>query len=206
MTKDRIAELLAPFLESPLSDPQLRAVKLYLDLLLKWNSKINLTSIHDPDEIVTRHFGESFLAAQRLYAPGDSGQSAIDLGSGAGFPGIPLKLWVPGLEVTLIESNQRKATFLREVVRALNLGAINVLAARAESVALHADIVTFRAVEHFERILRIARSLVKPAGRLAILIGATQAVIAQFSLPEVNWETPVSIPLSRSRTVLIGHV
>ena len=142
--KDRIAELLAPFIGPVLlSESQLDAIQAYLDLLLRWNSKLNLTAIRDPQEIVTRHFGESLFAARQLFPAADSRETAIDVGSGAGFPGLPLKLWSPSLNLTLIESNQRKATFLREVVRTLNLNSVSVLTERAESISLQAVLVTF---------------------------------------------------------------
>src|SRR5436305_1338553 len=120
MTADEIADLLRPFLgPSSLSSDQLSRVAIYLDLLLKWNTKINLTAIRTPEEIVTRHFGESFFAARHLLSGNASPSSAIDVGSGAGFPGLPMKIWCPDLALTLIESRGKKATFLREVSRAL---------------------------------------------------------------------------------------
>ena len=204
--RERIAELLAPFVGAdPLADFQISAIKNYIDLLLKWNAKLNLTSIRDPEKIVTRHFGESLFAARQLFPAGDARESAIDIGSGAGFPGLPLKLWAPHLELTLIESNQRKATFLREVIRALDLTSTAVLSQRAESVSLQADLVTFRAVEHFERILPVALRLVRPGGRIALLIGGGQVQEAHATLPTVTWRQPHSIPLTRNEVVMIGE-
>src|SRR2546423_6143100 len=114
---ERIAELLVPFLgPAPLADSELSSIRTYIDLLLKWNAKLNLTAIRDPQEIITRHFGESLFAARQLFPACDSHESVIDVGSGAGFPGLPFKLWFPSTEIALIESNQRKATFLREVI------------------------------------------------------------------------------------------
>jgi len=205
LEKARIAELLAPFIGSAsLSDSQLDAIHGYIDLLLRWNSKLNLTAISDPEEVVTRHFGESFFAATQLFPAGDSCESAIDIGSGAGFPGLPLRIWIASLQLTLIESNHRKATFLREVVRSLNLGSVSVLTERAESISLSADLVTFRAVERFERILPIAFSLVKPQGRIAILVGREQVATAVSTLSSADWKAPILVPLSRSRTLLVG--
>ena len=203
--KSRIAELLAPFIGPLLSDSQLDAIQAYLDLLLRWNAKLNLTAIRDPEEIVTRHFGESLFAATQLFPARDSRLTAIDIGSGAGFPGLPLKVWAPSLNLTLIESNHRKATFLREAVRKLTLGSVSVLTERAESVSVTADLVTFRAVERFERILPIAFSLVKPKGRIAILVGSEQVGLAQSTLATIDWKAPIPIPLSKSRTLLIGN-
>jgi len=108
-----IAHLLGPFVE--LEKSQLGNISIYIDLLLKWNARINLTAVRNPEEIVTRHFGESFFAAQLLLPSGLEG-AVIDLGSGAGFPGLPLAMFAPAIQVTLIESNHRKAAFLNEVI------------------------------------------------------------------------------------------
>jgi 16S rRNA (guanine527-N7)-methyltransferase len=204
-TRGRIAELLAPFLEgAPLSDRQLEAVGTYLDLLLKWNSKINLTAIRDPEAIITRHFGESLFAARNLFPRSAGSESAIDVGSGAGFPGLPLKIWNGALELTLVESNQRKAVFLREVARALALSGVKVLAERAAELSASADLVIFRAVERFEQILPTAQRLMKPQGRLVLLIGDSQAQSARDALTDLQWEPPLRIPLSRNLSLLVG--
>src|SRR5438094_5607441 len=114
MDIDRIGDLLLPFINgSVLSGAQAKQLSLYLDLLLKWNSKINLTAVRDPEEIVTRHFGESLFAARQLFPEPIAG-TVIDVGSGAGFPGIPIKIWNDAADLTLIESNQKKAVFLHE--------------------------------------------------------------------------------------------
>jgi 16S rRNA (guanine527-N7)-methyltransferase len=199
-----IAKLLAPFLGATLTDSQLTAVGSYINLLLKWNSKLNLTAIRDPEGIVTRHFGESLFASRQLFPVGNSHESVIDVGSGAGFPGLPLKLWSQNIDLTLIESNQRKATFLREVIRTLDLRSAIVLSQRAESVSVRADVVTFRAVERFERILPVALGLLKPRGRIAILIGEAQVDLAQSILPDVEWKHSMPIPSSKNRRLLIG--
>ena len=207
MTEQQIAQLLVPFLNGrALSDAQLALVITYLDLLLKWNARLNLTAIRNPEEVVTRHFGESLFAARQLFPSSTDAGAAVDIGSGPGFPGIPLKLWNSSLQMTLIESNQRKATFLREVVRALKLETVEVLATRAESLSLQADLVTFRAVEKFERTLPVARSLVRPGGRMAILIGEAQVAIAQRRLLEVQWREPLAVPGSSNRVLLVGVV
>jgi 16S rRNA (guanine527-N7)-methyltransferase len=207
MKPERMVELLKPFLPGRLpSSNELRSIETYFDLLLKWNSKINLTAIRDPEEIVTRHFGESLFAAQQLFPAGNSRTTAIDVGSGAGFPGLPIKLWAPSLELTLVESNQRKATFLREVVRVLNLESVSVLTDRAETISLVADLVTLRAVERFETILPTAGSLVKPGGRIALLIGSAQVETAKSTLPEIKWQSAIPIPNSRSRVLLAASV
>jgi 16S rRNA (guanine527-N7)-methyltransferase len=204
LATERITQLLVPFLEeSELSSQQLKDLQSYLDLLVMWNSKMNLTAIRDPEEIVTRHFGESLFAAKSLF-PDRAAQSVIDVGAGAGFPGIPIKIWNGAVELTLIESNQKKAVFLREVIRALGLKHVSVEAARAEHLSVKADIVTLRAVERFEQVLPIARRLVKPRGRLALLIGDAQVQTAKIALSEIDWRNPSRIPLSSNRILLAG--
>ena len=206
MTESRIAELLAPFLQGPnLPDDQIRAIQLYLDLLLKWNARLNLTAIRDPEEIVTRHFGESFFAARHLFHEAAADQTVIDIGSGAGFPGLPIKILVPSVKLTLVESNQRKSTFLREVVRTLGMQDVDVLTARAESLSIRAKLVTIRAVERFESILPIACRMIQAGGQLGILIGSRQVSVAQSVLPRLKWEKPVPIPNSISRVLLKGR-
>ncbi len=220
MDPARIASLLLPFLgPESLSKQQFAQVSTYLDLLLKWNARINLTSVRQPEEIVTRHFGESFFAARQLCHPERraveppavegplpplEGLQLIDLGSGAGFPGLPIKLYAPALAVTLIESNQKKATFLREVIRSLTLTNIDVFAGRAEDFPGRAGIVTLRAVEKPQRALAAAARLLSPGGRLALLIGASQAGEAQGLLPGFSWANPVYLPGSANRIILTG--
>jgi 16S rRNA (guanine527-N7)-methyltransferase len=226
MQPTRIAELLEPFLsankDNQLTPSDLNHISTYIDILLRWNARINLTAVRDPEEIVTRHFGESLFAARNLFpsrihvgtaAPGCPAEpssaanqpTVADLGSGAGFPGLPIKLWAPGISLTLIESNHKKATFLGEVVRSLTLTDVDVQNTRAEAITgLSFDLVTLRAVERFESILPIAGRLVTPGARLALLIGSSQLAHAQSLLPEFSWSKPEPIPASDSRILAVG--
>jgi 16S rRNA (guanine527-N7)-methyltransferase len=235
----RIAELLAPFLGTLSANGQrpflacperseganaalYQHISTYIDILLRWNARINLTAIRDPEAIVTRHFGESLFAARHLFPSGANvGTAALgcpaelssavdrvaDLGSGAGFPGLPIKLWAPQISLTLIESSHKKSTFLREVARALTLTDVNILTARAQDLppARVFDVVTLRAVERFAEILPTAATLVAPAGRLALLIGTSQLDDAHTHLPSFTWHPPVPVPQSRSRTLIVGN-
>ena len=206
MTPGRILELLAPFLDSDaLSEAQLAQIAAYSDLLLKWNAHINLTAIRDPEEIITRHFGESLFAARKLLPKHTPNLAAIDFGSGAGFPGLPMKIWDPGLTLTLVEAHGKKAVFLREVVRALGFSKVKVFADRAENLKENANLVILRAVERFERALPIAAALVAPAGALALLIGDAQVEAAKSANPDFAWENPIPIPLSHGRRLLVGR-
>src|SRR5271169_2382326 len=207
----RIAVLLEPFLEQPLSQFQLDQISIYIDLLLRWNARINLTAIRNEEEIVTRHFGESLFLARHLFPPpGDPlhPPTVLDIGSGAGFPALPLKIWAPHIHLTLIESNHKKAAFLREVARALTLTHINVITDRAETVIARpdlpkADVVTLRAVEHFETILPQAVTFMAPNGSLAVLIGVAQ-LPRLTTLTPLQWYQPINVPQSHSRVLSIG--
>src|SRR6202171_4021415 len=179
----RISELLQPFLGTDTAqqpdDTLCHNISTYIDILLRWNARINLTAIRDPEEVVTRHFGESLFAARHLFPKlypvpfvssvgkdvnvVDVASAQIrlaDLGSGAGFPGLPIKLWAPTIALTLIESNQKKATFLREVTRILTLTNVDIQNASAETLPPTIfDIVTIRAVERLSKTLPAAAAL-----------------------------------------------
>jgi 16S rRNA (guanine527-N7)-methyltransferase len=208
---------------------------MYIDILQHWNARINLTAIRNEEEIVTRHFGESLFAASHLFPPHPVSPSVssvpsvvkdfdvdvandqrpaandgppdrvADLGSGAGFPGIPIKLWAPNIALTLIESNHKKATFLREVARALTLMDINIQTARAETLPPSTfDVVTLRAVERLPEILPTAANLLAPQGRLALLLSSPQLDPTRSKLPNLTWDPPIPIPQSQSRVLLVG--
>lgn len=215
MQPERIAELLQPFLgpghDQELGSDDLNRISMYIDILLRWNARINLTAIRTEEGIVTRHFGESLFAARHLFphrtaesAEGGNQVRLADLGSGAGFPGIPIKLWAPYLSETLIEASHKKAMFLREVVRALTLTNVDIRNVRAESLGQNSfGVVTLRAVEKFNEILPVAAGLVGAQGRLGLLIGSEQAEVAH-ALAGFVWQKAISIPATRSRILLIG--
>src|SRR5271165_1269107 len=209
----RIAALLKPFMGGePVSAILAAQLQAYLDLLLRWNARINLTAVRNPEQLVIRHFGESLFAARVLRDAGAFVSTAgvaptlADVGSGAGFPGIPIKLFAPEVQLTLIEAQNKKATFLREVVRTLGIEGAEVFCGRAENWNQKATIVTQRAVEKFERVLPVAVSLVAEAGTLCVLIGEGQRVTAEKTLG-AKWQfrPSVLIPHSDGRVVLVGE-
>jgi 16S rRNA (guanine527-N7)-methyltransferase len=177
LSEKEIARLLIPYLgdtsgSSSSHEPQVPAdlyfrLSAYLDLLLKWNARTNLTAIRDPHEIVRRHFGESLFAGRHLGVS----ETLLDLGSGAGFPGLPIALLYPQISVTLAESQNKKATFLREAVRTLELPSVEVWAGRAEALPATRQFhtVALRAVDNMEAALLAARTRVAPGGQLAVL-------------------------------------
>ena len=173
---DRLRELLGSY-EPEVTPLLVDQLSVYLDLLLRWNARTNLSAIRDPEEIVRRHFGESLFAARQV----GEAETLLDLGSGAGFPGLPIALARPALRVTLAESQNKKATFLREVVRTLGASA-EVWAARVEQmpVGRRFDVVTLRAVDRPELALSLADKRVIAGGRILHLtsgLGASEGVL-----------------------------
>ncbi|MDQ3159422.1 MAG: 16S rRNA (guanine(527)-N(7))-methyltransferase RsmG [Pseudomonadota bacterium] len=141
----------------------------YLSLLQRWNQTYNLTAIRDPREMLVKHLLDS-LAMQAQLAGSDT---LADLGSGAGLPGIPLAIVLPRLQVTLVESNGKKARFLREAVRQLQLGNATVAESRIEALDAPGqyDVITARALASLPLILELGSHLLKPAGRLLAMKG-----------------------------------
>ena len=140
----------------------------YLALLDRWNKTYNLTAVRDPREMLTRHLLDSLSMWPHVHA----GKLA-DLGTGPGLPGIPLAMACPGLQVTLVESNGKKARFLREAVRSLGLANVRVLESRAENVDEPGAYgqITARAMDTLAGILAVGGHLVAPGGRLLAMKG-----------------------------------
>lgn len=135
----------------------------YAKLLLEWNEKFNLTAIKNIDEIEEKHFIDSLYMDKYIEL---NNQRLLDVGSGAGFPGIPLAITHPNLEVTLLESNGKKVSFLKEVVKQLDLKNVTVIQGRSEELDKreYFDIVTARAVKELNILLEISFQLVKVNG------------------------------------------
>jgi 16S rRNA (guanine527-N7)-methyltransferase len=118
-----------------LDEDQINRFQLYLQELTEWNKRINLTAIIDPGDIQARHFLDSLTVSSAIPKDVMSQGTLVDVGSGAGFPGLPLKILSPGLRVTLVESVGKKAAFLRHLVNTLGLDGVEVRSQRAESLA-----------------------------------------------------------------------
>ena len=197
----RIATLLQPYANLDLE--QAGSISKYIDLISKSSRKINLTAIRDPEEMVTRHFGESFFAAAQWLAP-ERRETVIDIGSGAGFPGVPLAMYSPSTTVTLVESQSKKTAFLNEVIYTLELINASVFNGRAEQIRSKGDLITFRAVEKFGKVLPVAGGLVRPGGKLGLMIGASQVQSAVSLLKGFAWAQPLYVPGGQARVLLGG--
>ena len=152
--------------EYGLSKEQIIKFEKYANLLLEWNEKFNLTAITKIDEIEEKHFIDSLYLCK--YVELDN-QRLLDVGSGAGFPGIPLAIAHPKLHVTLLESNGKKVSFLKEVIKQLKLSNVDIIQGRAEELGKREsfDIVTARAVKELNILLEISYYLVKVGGVFA---------------------------------------
>ena len=145
----------------------------YLSLLLRWNRTYNLTAIRDPGEMVRKHLLDS-LAMHASVAPlAARGGRLADLGTGAGLPGIPLAIAFPGLQVALVESNGKKARFMREVARSLGIANARVVESRIEAFAEPGafDAITARALATLPLIIELGGHLLKPDGVLLAMKG-----------------------------------
>ena len=140
----------------------------YLALLARWNQAYNHTAIRDPREMLSKHLLDSLAMADFV-----DDERLADLGTGPGLPGIPLAIARPGLQVALVESNGKKARFLREAVRTLGLSNARVLESRAEAVDEPGgfDVVTARALDRLAGILAVGGHLLAPGGRVLAMKG-----------------------------------
>ncbi len=202
LTPEAIAGLLQPYMPVPAAaadSPRIYAqLSIYLELILKWNARTNLTAIRTPEEIVRRHFGESLFAGAHL----GPCRTLLDFGSGAGFPGVPIQLLRPDVQVTLAESRNKKASFLREVVRTLGLPT-EVWAGRVEAMPAtrHFDVVTLRAVDDMDAAVREAA--LRVSDRLLILATSQSAypgLAEHFRMAEA-----IPLPESTDGVLLIAH-
>lgn len=180
------------------------AIQKYISVLLRWNEKIALTTITDPPDIVRFHFGESMFGASVV--PIKEGRLA-DVGTGAGFPGLPLKLVLPSLDLVLIESNAKKASFLSECIREVNLTGVEAYRGRFEDIEAEQnrfDFVTARALGDYSNLLTWSHRQLTLGGSLVLWLGERDA-IEMRKTSSFNWRAPVPITGSDRRVLLIGN-
>lgn len=199
---EEIAQVLAIYdveVTSRLCD-QIRA---YTNLLLRWNRRISLTTIAEPLEILRLHFGESFLAVPTV--PIHDGRLA-DVGSGPGFPAIPIRMASPDVALNLIESNHKKAAFLAELVRELDLPNVQIHPGRMEELVggtRDFDFITARAVAVDRAFLLWCEDHLKPDGKLVLWLGR-QASEELSLVRSWRWSNPIHVPQTRQRVILVG--
>lgn len=188
---EEIARLLRPYVVMEPSAEMVGQIECYLEVFTRWSQRMNLSTVTRPAEMVQRHFGESLVLAEAL----PPFATLLDLGSGAGFPGLPIAMRWPDRHVTLAESQKKKATFLAEASSQMNL-AVEVWAGRAEKLPIGRsfDVVALRAVDGMSTALKVARSLLRRGGTLAFFLGER----GQMELPDESWEEVRTIPVPNS--------
>jgi 16S rRNA (guanine527-N7)-methyltransferase len=175
-----------------LSSAQIAALEAHYELLVRWNKALNLTTITSLEEAVERHYCESLLLGGHLPA---GPLRVVDVGSGAGFPGFPVAILRPDCSVTLVESHQRKAVFLREASR--KIGNVRVIAKRVEAVEEKFDHVISRAVSYKD----LSGSLKKLAPVADLLTGMEEPP----AMLGMVWEKTVDIPWGNARFLRVGQ-
>jgi 16S rRNA (guanine527-N7)-methyltransferase len=187
-----------------LTEKQADACLVYLVELQKWNRKISLTAIRDEQDMIIKHFLDS-ISFVRGFDP-VPGARLLDMGSGAGFPALPLKIAFPDLEITMVEAVQKKAVFLRHVVRTLALAGTQVADKRTEVLgeAYNSafDVVTARAFASMEGALREGARFLKPRGVMVLSRGPAEQVregAAQSQDMAVENRIELTLPVSGDR-------
>jgi 16S rRNA (guanine527-N7)-methyltransferase len=199
---ERLNELLSNAGLAQLDTAKAGQFEVYLSLFVRWSAKINLTSVRDEEGILSRHLIES-IACARALPTGIS--TLLDLGSGGGFPGIPIALCRPEIAVTLAESQGKKAAFLQEAVRVLGISA-KVHGQRAELLATRFDCVTLRAVDRMAKAVAVAGELVAPGGWLALM--TTRGELAELQNAAgagFSWSSVVQLPGGDERLLALGE-
>lgn len=178
-----------------LSAGQVSGLEQHYRLLRHWNRRINLTAITDPQQIAERHFGESLWVAKRI---GPGAGTVVDVGSGAGFPGIPIAVWNPALTVTLVESVAKKVAFLKETSR--GLANVRVFHGRLEDLQASFGWATVRGVEAEELMPILSRM----ADRLIFVIAASKAGVLTKD-GRFEWKGPEPLAWGRGSVLLMGE-
>ena len=195
LSEDTVRELLEPF-GLTLNTQQTGQVLAYLELLLRWNEKINLTSIRDPADCVRRLFGESLYLGRCVELSG----RLLDIGSGAGFPGLCLKILFRELAVTLLEPVAKKRGFLKEAARVCGMSGVEVRRERLEEFAESAgaaqayDSATARAVGTLREVILLVSRCLKPGGRLFLWLSHRQAREIGYSFSEMKRVKGLGVP------------
>jgi len=204
MAANTLNDLLRQSNHPPLTVEPSEQFAAYLALLQKWNAKTNLTAIRDEESILSRHFLESILCAAAIPA---GVHTLLDFGSGAGFPGIPIALMRPEIAVTLAESQNKKAAFLREAVRTLRLNT-KVHSARAEQLTQKFDCVTLRAVDNMAAAIPAAIALIAPDGWLAVLTTRSEATAVEQIANRAagfHWQPEIPLQTGTERILLLAQ-
>jgi len=192
-----------------LEDLQIELFGVYLQELLEWNKTFNLTGIRDPEDIVIKHFVDSLTPLPYL----EPFARLLDIGPGAGFPSIPLKIAAPGLKVQLVEASRKKVSFLKHIIRTLKLESVAAMHSRVEDAELpdeSFDTIISRAFAHLEPLVKIVSPLMEPGNTLVAMLGPTatedhhrHADCALAESLELKRVVSLELPLGRGGRTLL---
>lgn len=168
MNKEEFIEAVKQ-LKIDLTEEKLEKLNKFYNLLIEWNKKINLTRIEKEDEVYLKHFYDSLTIAKVVDL--SEKKTLCDIGTGAGFPGIVLKIVYPNLKITLIDSLQKRVNYLNEIIKDLGLDNIEAIHVRGEDYKGQYDVVTSRAVANIEKLLGYTMHLVSPTGIFVAMKG-----------------------------------
>ena len=209
MDKETFCEKLidqANKMEILLNEEQQTKFYKYMELIIDWNKKINLTAITEPGEVINKHFIDSISILKQI----ESKDKVVDIGTGAGFPGVPIKIANPSIEITLVDSLNKRINFLKEIIKELDLKGIEAVHARAEEFGQSKayrekyDVVTSRAVARLNILVEYMLPIVKVGGKCICMkgpeseeeikeaqkainvLGGTIKNVEKFSLPETD--------------------
>ena len=176
-----------------INDEQIKSFEKYMNLLLEWNEKINLTAITQPEEVKLKHFVDSLTVLKYI----NDDDKVIDIGTGAGFPGIPLKIMKENTKITLLDSLNKRINFLNIVIETLNLRNIQAIHGRAEEIARNKlyrekyDVAVSRAVANLSTLTEYMLPFVKVGGKCICMKGANvneELERAQNAIKELGGE------------------
>jgi 16S rRNA (guanine527-N7)-methyltransferase len=191
-----VPEWFSALLPQELSQDQVAKLYAHYELLERWNQKMNLTTVKSGAEMVTRHYCESLFFGSHLP---DEPTSLMDVGTGAGFPGVPIAILKPSCAVTLVESHQRKAVFLRESTR--GLANVSVVAQRAQALTDKFEWVVSRAVDPLE----VSALVPKLGMKIGLMVGEEDFIELE-KLSHIAWQDPIRLPWGDRRICVYGNV
>jgi len=191
----------------PIGQSTAEQVCAYFELLQKWNTRMNLTARMAPVEVLENLFAESFLGA-RLLRSEDS--PCLDIGSGAGFPGMAMKVYRPDLELILMEPRQKRAAFLAALKRELGLKGVEILSCRLEADPLPIlprlpAVLISRGVGNQAAILKAGRPLLSGSRKVLLFMTPGSAAALRKRLEEIQWNDPVPVPWNINHVLLTGQ-
>jgi 16S rRNA (guanine527-N7)-methyltransferase len=212
LDKDRFASVLLQASQEvgvSLTTSEVELFWIYLQELGDWNKKFNLTAIRDPEDIIIKHFVDSLTPLPYMTRSG----GLMDVGSGAGFPGIPLKIAAPQLQVSLVDSSRRRVSFMKHIIRMLGLEGITVLHSRLEDIDQPPEpfeSIISRAFRQLETLLHLVTPLLQPGNRLVAMIGPAApeeqkrfgALASERNL-ELNRTVSLELPRNQGRRTLL---